>query len=228
MNNKHDNPKKNEKIAKRDAIIESAFKLFYTNGADDTSFEAIASDCGITAPLISYHFKTKSKLVEELANLLTYRIAKSVSEKIYINNLRYNPKVCFAANIIIIHKLLSEDEKARRFFLYFLNSGFEYNFIDGHKDYYTSLDRYYCFGLDRSNDEISLMSTSLLFSAFGLTYAFFTDRLNCTMKQMTQYMIREQFRLMHVNEEEIGGIVEEAEKLVDLLDFKFEPYFQII
>ena len=219
---------KNEKMTKKDSIINSAFKLFYIDGVDETSFEAIANDCGVTAPLITYHFKTKNKLIEEIANKLTNRISKAVVEKFYNNGIKYDPKINFTADIIVIHRLFNEDEKARKFFLYFLNCGYEYNFIGGHREYYYFLDRHYCFNLDKSKDELSLMSTSLLFSAFSLTYAYFTGRLNCTLEQMTDYMISVQFRMMNVPEEEISEIINESKRLVNLLDFKFEPYFRII
>lgn len=225
--NKNENLKKQEKIVKKDAIIESAFKLFYTHGVDDTSFEAIASDCGVTAPLITYHYKTKNKLVEEIANQLTSRIAQSVMDKYSINGIKYDPKIAVAVNIMILHQLFAVDKKARNFFLYFLNCGFENNFIEGHKNYYSKLDSYYCFGFDRSKDEISLLSTSLLFSALSLTYAYFTNRLNCTLEQMTDYMINVQFKLMNIPDEEINQIISEAKRIVSLLDFKFESYFLI-
>lgn len=214
-------------MKKKDAIINSAFKLFYIFGVDETSFESIANDCGVTAPLITYYFKTKNRLVEEIANRLANRIAQAVLDKFYSNGIKYDPKIAFAANIIIIHNLFDEDEKARNFFLYFLNCGFEYNFIENHKPYYASLDRFYHFNLDREKDEISLLATSLLFSAFSLTYAYFTGRLNCTLDQMTRYMIYVQFKLMNIPEEEIEKVITEAKELVDQLNFKFEPYFEI-
>jgi AcrR family transcriptional regulator len=216
-----------EKIKKRDAIIQSAFKLFYSAGVDETSFEAIANDCGVTAPLITYHFKTKNKLVEEIANKLTGRIAKATLDKLYANGIKYEPKLNFAVNIILIHMLFDEDEKARKFFLYFLNCGFEYTFIDGHKNYYATLDRFYCFNLDPSKDEISLLSTSLLFSAFSLTYAFFTGRLGCTLEQMTDYMIASQFKQMNIPADEISTIISQAKNLVRRLDFKIGAFFEI-
>jgi AcrR family transcriptional regulator len=215
------------KSQKKEAIINSAFKLFYLYGVDETSFENIANDCGVTAPLITYHFKTKNNLIEAIANNLTTRIASAVLDKFYVNGIKYDPKIAFAANIYVIHRLFNDDEKARNFFLYFLNCGFEFTFIDAHKDYYASLDRYYCFQLDRTKDEITLLATSLLFSAFSLTYAYFTNRINCTLEQMTDYMITFQFKQMNIPEKEITNTIAETKRLVNLLDFKFEPYFVI-
>lgn len=230
LNMKNENAKLNslgDKVNKRDAIVNSAFKLFYSTGVDETSFEAIACDCGVTAPLITYHFKTKNKLVEEIANRLTARIAAATLDKFYSNGIQYDPKLAFAANIILLHKLLSEDEKACKFFLYFLNCGFENNFIDGHKDYYASLDRFYCFNLDRSKDEISLLSTTLLYSAFSLTYAYFTGRLGCTLEQMTDYMITVQLKLMNIPTDEISHIIAEAKRRILKSSFNIEPFFGI-
>lgn len=228
MNNEHDKINTlGDGAKKKDAIINSAFKLFYSVGVDETSFETIANDCGVTAPLITYHFKTKNKLVEEIAKRLTGRIANATLDKLYANAIKYDPKLVFAANIIVIHKLFDEDERARKFFLYFLNCGFEYVFIDGHKDYYAALDRFYCFNLDRSKDELSLLSTTLLFSSFSLTYAFFTGRLNCTLEQLTDYVIATEMKLMNLPSMEIDAVIRDAKALVAQLDFKIEPFFQI-
>lgn len=227
MNMNINNTKRTDKRAKKEAIIESAFKLFYTHGVDGTSFEAIAGDCGVTAPLITYHFKTKNRLVEEIATQLTSRIAASVLEKFYVNGIKYDPKTALAVNIMVLHHLLADDHKACQFFLYFLNCGFENNFIHGHKEYYASLDRYFCLGLDQSKDEISLLSTSLLFSAFSLTYAFFTGRVNCSLEELTDYMIRVQFKLMDIPVNEISSILDQSKQLYEKLQFRFEHYFQI-
>jgi AcrR family transcriptional regulator len=228
MNNEREKPNIiSDKTKKKDAIINSAFKLFYSTGVDATSFEAIANDCGVTAPLITYHFKTKNKLVEEIANRLTGRIGSAATEKFRAGGVPVTPKVVVAANILLIHKLFDEDERAREFFLYFLNSGFENNFIGRHKEYYASLIRFYGFKLDDTEDELSLLSTTLLFSAFSLTYAYFTGRLKCTLEQMTDYMITTQFRLMRVPEEEIETIIHEAKDLISRLGFRIGPFFEI-
>lgn len=221
------NMDKSVKYTKKDAILDAASRLFYMDGVEATSFETIAGKCGVTAPLITYHFGTKNKLVEEIVNRLTAHVGEAILTKIYEKELKYDPKIGVVINILLIHKLFDEDEKARNFFLYFLNCGLEYNFIEGHRDYYAMLDRYYFFGLDRSKDELSLLSTSLLFVGWSLTYAYFTGRVDCTLEQLTDYMITAQFRLMRLPDDEITAVIGEGRRLFTLLDFKIGPYYEI-
>ena len=47
-------------------ILLAAAKLFYDKGYNATSFEEIAEICDITKPLITYHYKTKANLANEV------------------------------------------------------------------------------------------------------------------------------------------------------------------
>ena len=52
-----------EKTTRRDEIISVATRFFYEKGLKNTYFEMIANELNITAPLISYHFKSKDNLL---------------------------------------------------------------------------------------------------------------------------------------------------------------------
>lgn len=58
--------REDKSILTKKNILAAARRLYYTNGFNCTSFENIAKECGITSPLIAYHFGSKSNLGVEV------------------------------------------------------------------------------------------------------------------------------------------------------------------
>jgi AcrR family transcriptional regulator len=61
-----------EKMDKKEKIIQSATKLFSTQGFEGTSVREIASDAGVNVAMINYYFGSKEKLFE---SVVEYRAA---------------------------------------------------------------------------------------------------------------------------------------------------------
>ena len=51
---------------KRARIVEAAADLFYKNGYDNTTLEAVGESLGVTKPFIYTHFKSKSELLAQI------------------------------------------------------------------------------------------------------------------------------------------------------------------
>lgn len=51
---------------KRARIVEAAAELFYENGYDNTTLEAVGESLGVTKPFIYAHFKSKSELLAQI------------------------------------------------------------------------------------------------------------------------------------------------------------------
>lgn len=218
----------NSKYTKKDEIIDVAKKLFYLNGISATSFEQIAKESDITAPLITYHFQTKNNLAKAVMENISINNKNSISEKIYNTGMTYDLKISTVVEIRAMIMLTDKDPHYRNFFLEFMNCGFETSFLNCNIDFYKIHDRQYHLNIDRTKDELSLLSIASCFSSFSLIYAYYTDRLSCSLDQLMEYVIYLQFRLMHVSEEEIDRILCEGKKVFEQLDLKVEPYFQII
>lgn len=54
---------------KRNRIIDAAADLFYTNGYDNTTLEAVGEKLGVTKPFIYSHFKSKAELLGHICSL---------------------------------------------------------------------------------------------------------------------------------------------------------------
>lgn len=215
-------------INNRDKIIDFATKLFYDKGYGNTSFETIARFCGVTKPLITYHFGTKANLAREVVQKYEYNIKNTISSKIYILNRDYNLQYSTVAEMLILNQLYKDDEKALRFYLEYLNSGFENLFTDSYSYFYKIHDRRYHLDINRESDEITMLSTAATFSALSLVYSYFTGKLNCTYEEFIDYAIRTSFRLMNIEGKRIDYILEEGKKLVNNLEYKIYPYFNVV
>lgn len=53
---------------KRARIIDAAVDLFYTNGYDNTTLEAVGEKLGVTKPFIYSHFKSKAELLGHICS----------------------------------------------------------------------------------------------------------------------------------------------------------------
>lgn len=122
----------------------------------------------------------------------------------------------------------NEDIKAQRFYLDFMNCGFETCFMNTIYNFYKMHDRQYHLKIDRMSGELSMLATAASFGYFSLQYAFFTGKLDCkTYEQFSDYAIRMQFRFMNFTEDEIDEIMDRGTQVYNMLDINIEPYFTI-
>lgn len=87
-------------MTKREAIIETAGKLFAKSGYAATSIEDIAKPCGVTKAAIYYHFKDKHDLyeyiLENYIRVVADKIEESVNKADRIEQKLYAYVVTFA------------------------------------------------------------------------------------------------------------------------------------
>ncbi len=216
-----------EEIDNRNKIINYSTKLFYEKGINNTSLNEIANFCGVTKPLITYHFETKANLAKEVLDNISAYIKNYVSEKIYKNFDHYNLQHSTAAEIILTMRLYYEDEKARRFFCEYLNFGFETQLSTDFIKFFKIHDRQYHLNINRNTDELTMLSTAATFSLLSLMYSYFTGRINCTFEQVLDYALRTMFKFMKIDDNKIDESIRESKNILDKLDFKILPYFRI-
>jgi len=66
--------------ARRAQIVEATIQVLATHGYANTSFSRIAKQAGISASLISYHFKNKEELTEVVYTTITEQRAAHVAQ----------------------------------------------------------------------------------------------------------------------------------------------------
>lgn len=211
----------------KELIIDASTKLFYENGIENTYLEDIARLCGITKPLISHYYGSKSNLAKEVTKKYYSKIKNNVTEKIYNTTSPYNLQYSTFVELMMISRLYNEDQNAVRFFCEYLDLGFGIQFSEDTMNYYKIHDRKYHLNIDKNSHEIELLSTASMFSIFSLTYAFFTGKLHCNFNQFCDYTARIPFNFMNIDEEKIDEIIAGGKELLEKLDFKVLPYFII-
>ena len=110
-----------EKTTRRDEIISVATRFFYEKGLKNTYFEMIANELNITAPLISYHFKSKDNLAKSVFEKIGLDIKNAISEKMYLSKIPYDLKVSTVVDFLTLDMIWNQDENARNFYLEYLN-----------------------------------------------------------------------------------------------------------
>lgn len=211
----------------KDKIIEYATKLFYDFGYSNTSFDKIANFCGVTKPLITYHFKTKANLAKEVVEKYNIDNKNNLEIKLYKSFDRYDTRTSTVIELIAFTQMYYEDQKAREFFLEYANSGFENKFLDN-TSYYKIHDRHYRLNINKKNDEISMLTIAANFSFASLLYSFFTGKLNCDYLDFLDYTIKIPFKFMNIDMKEIDEIIYKGKKIYEQLDISYMPYFKII
>ena len=208
-------------------ILLTAVKLFYDNGYNATSFEEIAEICDITKPLITYHYKTKANLANEVYLYFTKKKKNVITEKIYNHYGTYDLQVGIAVENRVRLKILRDDSKAYRFYHERVNASFDNIFTEPSIELFNAYDRRYRLQLDRGNDELKIAALSSKASAAAMIISYFSGKLNCSFEFLTDNLIALPFKVINLPQEEIDLIRLRSKEIIETLDFKIAPYFDV-
>ncbi len=204
-----------------------AAKLFYDNGYNATSFGEIAELCDITKPLITYHYKTKANLANEVYLHFTEKRKNKITEKIYKHYGTYDMQVGIAVENRLGLKILKEDPKAYRFYHERVNASFDNIFTEPNMSLYNAYDRRYHLKLDSGNDELRIAALSSKASAAALIVSYFSGKLNCSFEFLEKNVASLPFKVIDVPQDQIDSILLRSQEILDALDFKIAPYFDV-
>lgn len=208
-------------------ILLIAAKLFYDKGYNATSFEEIADQCNITKPLITYHYKTKSNLANEVYLYFTEKRKNKITEKIYKYYGTYDMQVGIAVETRLGLKILKEDNNAYRFYHERVNASFDSIFTEPNMSLYNAYDRRYHLNLDSGNDELKMAALSAKASAAALIVSYFSGKLSCSFEFLEKNVASLPFKVIDVPQEQIDLILDKSEEILDTLQFKVIPYFDV-
>ena len=218
--------------AQKQKILLAARKLFYDNGYKNTYFDQIAEICGITKPLISYYFKSKSALSREVTEIYTREIKNTISFRLYkyfyeLDFERYDLQVSTAVEIKIMDRLYLSDDKAMRFLTEKANDNYEDLFPPNNKPFFEIHDRRYRLDINRETDELSMISRAASACSVGLAIGYANGEFNCTYEQFSDYSAGLHFRLMRIGDDRIEEIISQSNEIIKNIDFEFLPYFTV-
>jgi AcrR family transcriptional regulator len=211
-------------------ILAVATELFYDQGYDKTYFYQIAERLGITKPLISYYFKSKSHLAKKVSENYTSQCKNNIALKLYqeyFQRQKYDLQLSTAIEIRLLDTLTFTDPKVKRFVSESANGHFEDIFQSNYKSFFKIHDRHYHLKINHQIDEVSLLSRGYVAASMAIRLGFFNDEFSCSMEECLDYSIEMLFRFMRVDEKRIQEIIDKSKEVIEQIDFQFEPYFII-
>ena len=227
MSKQNNSNSNNLNIMKTNILITAA-KLFYDNGYNTTSFEEIADKCKITKPLITYHYKTKANLANEVHLYYTKKKKNTITEKIYSHYETYDLQVGIAVENRVTLKILKEDPKAYRFYHERVNASFDNIFTESPIAFFNAYDRRYHPQLDRENDELKIAALSARASVAALIVSYFSGKIDCTFDFFADNVVSIHFKVINLPKDEIDSILVRSREIMDTLNFQVKPYFEVM
>ncbi|MPW24271.1 TetR family transcriptional regulator [Alkalibaculum sp. M08DMB] len=225
INKNHNTPKSK--------ILAVATKLFYDNGYNDTYLEHVANLCGITKPLISYHYNSKA----DLARVVTETYAKNnknvIAFKLYkyfLNFKRYDLQVSTAVEIRLTTMLNLLDKNVNKFYFERINANYDRSIAakEASVPFYKIHHRRYKLNIDDDKDEITMLTSAARGASISLVFAYIRGDLDCSLEDFLDYIVGVHFKMMNIDPARVKEIIDESKKVIDEIGFSLEPYFKIV
>lgn len=208
-------------------IVDIARKMFYEQGIANVSFKQLAEKCEVAPSLITYYFKTKSNIVTDVISQYCDEIEQVIAAKFYEQKIPYDIRVASIVDLLVKLQVYNEDEKARAFYLEYLNCGMETIFAAGFESIYRKLDKHIILDIDRSYDQLPSVAAAAHGVVLTLIYAYYSGKLSCTYEQFVDYVLTVRCKLLNLSEGEIQNIIQDGKDCFHRLDFHVQPYFVV-
>lgn len=220
-------PKKTN-VHKKEMILASARKRFYEQGYENTYLEHIAGDCGISKQLLIYYFPSKVALAGEVSDSFLYEIKQLVEKRMmdYFGQMN-DLQVCTAVEIKLQSMMFLRDEKAMRFYKETSFLDMDPRYINDAYKPYELHDQQYHLNVDHSRDELKMVASVCSMAGNVLLTGYSEHCYNCTEDQLLDYIVELLYRLMHIPQKRIDAINRMSNTIIELLNFKFKPYFVV-
>ena len=212
----------------KNLIVHAARNLFYEQGIENVTVKKIAETCGTATSLINYHFQSKSNLVVNVVEQYSHEIDDEVKDMIYKCRVQYDVLVCNLLSLCVKLDMYSTDEKARNFYLEYLNLGFDTLFSASYEDLYTQIDRSVILDLDPTYNQLPSVSAAAHGALLSLMYAYFSGRLNCTHEQFLDYVLKTRCRILNLSENVEKVALDAVRSLYDRCSYDIEPDFVVV
>lgn len=105
------------RAASSKAVLESAIKLFGTQGYNDTSLEDIGSECGLTVRPIYHYFDSKENLFRAVSQQFEARLKTRLDKNQDKDNDKENPADSSLVSRLLSHLEAFEDPELRQVLL---------------------------------------------------------------------------------------------------------------
>lgn len=166
-------------------ILEAAQQLYYNNGFDETSFEEIAEACGITKPLIRYHYGSKAQLGNEIYGKYTMKQYQVFQKKVDTLPDEYHFLERLAAYTLMTVRYYETDEKAFRYYKQFFSCAFIY--VTAELESISNLPEA-AVKTDPETTHMHYIGQQYAFR--GLLYHYVSGEIRCSAEEFERHVIK--------------------------------------
>lgn len=224
-------PKFDKNLQIKNDILETAKKLFYEKGYNNTTFADIASSLCITKGLISYYFESKANLANTVYHDFISKNQSVISMKFYTtlrNEFSYNPRVITVVSNLATYTMFRDDERARRFFVEFLYHDFCFSIMHG--DYSLWEIHKHAVDKDKLSDKkyLRMLATASRGASSVVQIQYFSGILDISFEEFSDFTIKLKYQIEGLTSQEIDKIIKSGKELFKRLDLKYLPYFKLI
>ena len=216
--------KKEKARLTREKILESASRLFYQYGYQKTNFEQIAEDCGITKPLITYHFGKKSTLAGEVYHLALARFNGAFAEKVLQVMPEANVLALAMACAVSFVEYFHNDENACRFYLELMQfvSIEELGDLEHlYQSANTLLDTNF------SKERVYRIYVASKYALHGLIKHYLLNKIECSEEEFMRFFSFAWLSLFEVSTDISEKYASLAESILSCVTVHHEKYFRI-
>ncbi len=216
-------------IATQEKIVNSAKKLFYSNGYKKTTIKDICEDADVLRTVFCYYFRDKGDLADHISDYINDKISKALFQEILSNHqpiddllLSIYSSTWFFYNIMCdIH----------------LNVFYAEVLVDNSKmllgnDFYRKIFQslYRCCGKKPNSKEFELFFTYSTAVPGVFLYRYLTKSFQLTKEEIVEYLHRKVLCSLDIPEQKQDQIIADAFVMVKASKISFkeiflEPYF---
>ncbi len=221
----------NKDKTQKSNILLAARKLFYEQGYKNTYLGQIADICGVTKPLISYHFNSKAALANKVAEAYIAENKNHIALKVYEYFFRmqnYDLQVSTAVEIHLTQLAIIQDKNVSRFDSERADDKYDEMYSQYNLPLYQIHDRRYKLNINHDIDEIAMISKAAPAAAHAVTYAYLKGELKCSLEECLDYVTALHFRLMRIDDERVDEIISKSNEIINTVHFEIAPYFKIL
>ena len=223
-------PKFDKNLQIKNDILETAKRLFYEKGYNNTTFADIASSLSITKGLISYYFDSKANLANKVYHDFISKNQSIISMKFYTtlrDEFAYNPREITVVSNLATYTMFREDEKATRFFVEFLYHDFSFSILNGN---YGLWDIHkHAVDKDKLSDKnyLRMLATASRSASSMIQIQYFSGLLDISFDEFSDFAIRLKYQIEGLPPKEIDNVIENGKQIFEKLNLHYNPYFEL-
>jgi AcrR family transcriptional regulator len=222
-------------------IIDVSKELFFKQGLIKTTVAQITKESEVNNGLFTYYFGTKTKLANMISTEFRVKLRNAVSKKMFEDFKEYNLALGIAVEQRMNIKLQHEYPALLRFSIETysenaspINMNFtNYPIKDGQKEANVKRDHYYKLQKRLINPTISDLDLKFYqITGIAITNSimrsFHQNDIVCSTDYIGDKLIKTLFYLLGVEDKDyIYYLQTRSKEIVDQLDFKIVPYFEL-